>query len=488
MARRIWSLGQSLLAGSFLSLVCIAPIVAQSRGSQGQLTEAEVCRQQRTVEVSFDRGQSYEDSRLGVRLKYENILKTASNSLAELLFNEGSIARVNQSSEFLFKSGLRRFDLENYQHRGCQGYVSATVNEAAIMTETIFFLKEGMALVMAPQNSVGTQIETPDSRINIATKTPVASASFTPDLPLATRKPILIAAMHHVISDMAGYIPPIASLADSGSVVLGQANTNQVKPALPTPDLLVPPEKSSAVIVVHNSTNGTTSVFALTDGDITVSDSDGQNPVSLLGGQTVAVTNGEVGQVREFNLQAFYHAVPLASGLAPGQEDIVAQEPEGVQITLNKVRVETLAALRRQQSKTEFLKDALRDRDTFFDEEYDLPSDNDGLTGQTSSDIINPVVTDGIFVRTGENTATFTDGQGNVTPMTVDFDDDPTITINGNGGISNDAGLSGNNASGTVINPDGTATRIEIFGVNGDEPPVNVPFQGTLTDGIAPDR
>jgi hypothetical protein len=39
-----------------------------------------------------------------------------------------------------------------------------------------------------------------------------------------------------------------------------------------------------------------------------------------------------------------------------------------------------------------------------------------------------------------------------------------------------------------VVDGDGRVTRIQIIGVNGEKPPQNQPFRGSLTTGIAPDR
>ena len=133
-----------------------------------------------------------------------------------------------------------------------------------------------------------------------------------------------------------------------------------------------------------------------------------------------------------------------------------------------------------QGFKRNFLRNALTGRDTGFE-------DFDGQKGEPSTLIIDPVVRPGIFTRTGDNTANFIDINGTVTNITVDFDNQ-SITIGGNSGVTNSLGLSGNNASGTVINADGTLTRVEVFGVELKEPRIGQPFSGTLTTGIAPDH
>jgi len=56
-----------------------------------------------------------------------------------------------------------------------------------------------------------------------------------------------------------------------------------------------------------------------------------------------------------------------------------------------------------------------------------------------------------------------------------------------NGGRSNNAHLSGNNAVGTVFE-NGRVTRIEVFGVKGDRRNEGETYPDTLSNGIAPDH
>jgi hypothetical protein len=353
-------------------------------------------------------------------------LRTSADAIAELLFNEGSIARVDKGTTFRFRQGLRRFELPNRIARN----------------ETIFVLEDGIALIIVPPNGTGTQVETPEGKVNILASAPVAATSLSP------------------------------------------VATKALSRAIAQTDLLAPPQQSSVVMVSHDATTRTTQVFALTDGDITVTDAQGRKTTALIGGQTVPIAQGQVGQVQEFNLAEFYRTVPLAAGLGNGQEAVVAAQPAPVQITLNQARVETIAAIRRQNRDRQgftrtFLQEALSGADGGFN----------GQRGLSNVVIRNPVTTPGIFVRTGENTATFTstvNNRTNQTEIVVDYDQ--TISINGNSGRANNAGLSGNNAVGTVVDGDGRVTRIQVVGVDGEEPPVGQPFRGSLTTGIAPDR
>jgi hypothetical protein len=471
MMRQIRCFGSVLLAGSLLSLISF-PAIAQ----QDRLTDAEVYRLRNNVQLLL-RNQAPRPARVADVLVPQDSLRTALNSIAELLFNEGSIARVDQNTTFRFESGMRRFELRN----------------RIAMNETIFVLENGTALIISPPDSVGTQIQTPESRISIlpggetaAIPTSVRSAQF-PIETLALETPVLVA-MRLLTNSSLKVSPSIPSshLSIGNISSFPQFVPSELAQSDSTADLLPPPERSSAVMVVHDNALNSTQVFALTDGDITVGDRTGEDTVALAGGQTVAVANGQIGEVQEFDLAAFYQSVPLAAGLGPDQESIVAQESESVQVSLNAVRPETLAAVANQRNRligfsSTFLQDALGGIDRDFN----------GQRGESSFVIINPQTTTGTFTVNRYNddvgTATFTDSNGNQIPITVDFDD-RSISINGQRGISNNAGLSGDNASGTVILQNGRAIRVEVFGVNGDRPNAGQNYPGSLTTGIAPDR
>ncbi|NEQ19330.1 MAG: hypothetical protein F6K28_05940, partial [Microcoleus sp. SIO2G3] len=175
-----------------------------------------------------------------------------------------------------------------------------------------------------------------------------------------------------------------------------------------------------------------------------------------------------------------------AAGLAPNQESVLSDDPIAVQTSVEAVRPAIDSAIRDQRRRIDtfagsFLRDALGSVDR----------DYNGQRGVPSSVILEPQTTTGTFEVQEYNDdtgfATFTDAQGNQTNLVVDFDN-RTISINGNQGRSNDANLSGNNAVGTVIFENGRATRIEVFGVDGDRPDAGQAYPGTLTNGIAPDH
>lgn len=415
-------LQQKLLISTLIALSCVTPALAQS---DQPLTRAEVYKLTKIVELLLH-NRTQRLARPKDVVVPRDAVRTGVRSEAQLFFNDKSLIRVDQSSIFRFEPGLRRFKLRNL----------------IALNEMIFKLDSGTALILSPPGSVGTAVETPESQITIFAANPAIANS-----------------RQNVI-------------ANHKSSKLSQNN-----------DLYAPAQKASAVMVIHNQERKTTQVFALTDGDIKITDPRGRKTVALLGGQTVAVKNGVVGNPQEFDLPAFYRTISLASGLGTGQENLVAQEATPVQETIKAVRVETLAALRRQAERFKgftrtFISDALNGT------EGDL-----NPRPSISVRISNPQVVTGTFVRTQGNSAIFIpDGNSNsLTNISIDFAQ-KTVNINGNTGVSNRAGLSGNNASGSVINADGQITQIEVFAVNGQEPQEGIPYRGSLTTGVARDR
>lgn len=476
MVRHQW-FGYYLIAAGLLSWVSAAPATAQ----QQVLTDAEVYRLRNNVQLLL-RNQQPRPAQLNDRLVPQDALRTALNSVAELLFNEGSIARVDANSTFRFESGMRRFQLQN----------------RIAMNETIFILESGIALIISPPDSVGTRIQTPESQINLV---PATAAAALPASGRSAQEPVkpLLVAVRGLGSETAAKLlssKPPTTISWSQAIQLAQAEAPAEIPAeIPAEtegagadaasELLPSPDRSSAVMVVHDAAGSTTQVFALTPG-VSVGERASNETIDLLGGQTVAATSGQLSEVQEFDLEAFYQSVPLAAGLGPDQESVVAQEPAAVQASLNAVRTETIAAVAAQARRlggfaNTFLQDALGS----IDREYD------GQRGESSFVIIGGQETTGTFVYNEDNdSATFTaDDTGEQTIFRVDFDDE-TISIDGQGGgVANDIGLSGNNASGTIIFEEGRATRIEVFDVDEDEPDDGFPYRGTLTEGgIAPDR
>lgn len=413
----IRSYNQKLIVSILLTLSWMTPALAQS----DQLTRAEVYKLIKIVELLLH-DQTARPAKPQDVIVPRDAVRTGVSSEAQLFFNDKSLIRVDQSSTFQFEPGLRRFHLRNL----------------LALNEMIFKLENGTALVLSPPGSVGTEVQTPESQIQI----------------LAVKQ--TTAQKQHIL------------MAANKNNKISQNN-----------NLFIPAQKASAVMVMHDQSRNATQVFALTDGDIKISDQHGKKTVALQGGQTVAVKNGVVGNVQEFDLQGFYRTISLTTGLGPGQENVVAQESPPVQETLKAVRIETLAALRNQAERFRgftrtFLADALNGS------EGDL-----NPRPPVSVRITNSQVTTGTFVRNQDNTATFTPDASNIpqTNISVDFDQG-TVSIDGNTGVSNNAGLSGNNANASVINANGQITQIEVFGVNGEAPEFGIPYRGSLTTGI----
>ncbi|MFN6569137.1 hypothetical protein A6770_10850 [Nostoc minutum NIES-26] len=427
MRQQIWSLTQKLIVSTLLTLSWMTPVLAQS---DQLLTRAEVYKLIKIVELLLQ-NQTRRPAQPKDVIVPRDAVRTGASSEAQLFFNDKSLIRVDQSSTFRFEPGLRRFKLRNL----------------IALNEMIFKLEDGTALILSPPGSVGTEVETPESQISILAARPATNASQMRN--------------------------NLALIAINKSSKISQNS-----------DLFLPAQKASAVMVIHDNTRNTTQVFALTDGDIKISDQKGKKTVALQGGQTVAVRNGLVGKVQEFDLPAFYKSISLTSGLGPGQENLIAQESTPVQETLNAVRIETLAALKNQAQRFKgftrtFLADALNGT------EGDL-----NPRPSVSIRISNPQVTTGTFFRQREgNTAIFIPDNNPNSPTTIGVDfDKGTVTINDNTGVKNQAGLSGNNASASVIDANGQITQIDVFGVNGEAPQRGVGYRGSLTTGVARDR
>ncbi|MBD2386058.1 hypothetical protein [Cylindrospermum sp. FACHB-282] len=422
MKRQIWSLAQKLIISGLVTLYWMTPVFAVQ---DEQLTRAEVYKLIKIVELLLQ-NQTQRPAKQKDVIVPRDAVRTGVSSEAQLFFNDKSLIRVDQSSTFRFEPGVRRFQLPN----------------RIALREMIFKLENGTTLILSPPGSVGTEVETPESKISILAVLPTSNSSE--------------------LRQNSGVAVPVSSTI--------------------TP-LFLPADKASAVMVIHDSARNSTQVFALTDGDIKISDQQNKKTVALKGGQTVAVRNGVVGKVQEFDLQGFYKLITLTGGIGPGQENLVAQESPQVQETLKAVRIQTLAALRNQAKRIEgFTK-------TFLADALDGTEGDLNPRPRASVRIINPQVTTGTFFRREGNVATFIPDNNPNSPkrISVDFDKG-TVTIDGKTGVSNKAGLSGNNASGSVIDANGQITQINVFGVNGDQPQEGIPYRGSLTTGVARDR
>jgi hypothetical protein len=127
-----------------------------------------------------------------------------------------------------------------------------------------------------------------------------------------------------------------------------------------------------------------------------------------------------------------------------------------------------------------FLRDALVGREGTFAE----PNPQRG----ESALIIKPIDSaEGTFIRDTNNSGRFISDSGTIVPISVDFDAQ-TISIGGTSGTSSSVGLSGRNATGTVILRNGEAIRLQVFDVELKEPRIGTPFRGSLIRGVVRDR
>lgn len=378
---------RNILAWLVLSL-CFTPLLAaqdtpikRTEVDDYRLNEAEMYYLSNEVKIRQHLEEIFQNAQLKDSLFPRDILRTGYSSLAKLYFNEGSLARIDENTVFVFRQGLRRFELT-----------------------------QGKGLFVVFPNSGINRIGTSDSNINI------------------------------------------------------QSDLQQV----------------AVVLVTHDGAKNVSTMHALTDGVELGEDR------SLLGGQFVTFADGNAGVPEESDLEEFYKTETLANGLGPGQEHYLDQEPAKVQEKLTKAREATLAAIENQAiriSRQVFVRNALNGVDSGFSDVDDFRGDS------TTIGLIDPQRTPGTFTRTGENTAIFQPSNATdpARPIEVDFDA-RSVTIDGRTGISNDFGLNGNNATGTVIFENGNATRIDVLDVNGSEPAIGETFQGTFTSGLAPDR
>ncbi|WP_017652539.1 FecR domain-containing protein [Fortiea contorta] len=159
MEQRFGSLIGQMIITSILAVSWITPVLAQ----QDLLTRAEVYKLLNEVQLLLKDKPPRSAKQADVLVPLDE-LQTKTRSRAELLFNEGSLARIGSSATFRFKPGLRRFEIQGGGSRA----------------ETILELKNGTALVLTPSGSTATRIETPQSRIDVIAAALPANAQVLP--------------------------------------------------------------------------------------------------------------------------------------------------------------------------------------------------------------------------------------------------------------------------------------------------------------------
>ncbi|MBE7379826.1 MAG: FecR domain-containing protein [Leptolyngbya sp. SIO1E4] len=140
-----WAMGVGLAMSC--GILSESPAIAQSEA----LTRAELYRLQNQVQL-LPYQQPSRPAAIADPLLPRDGVQTQSQSRAELLFNEGSLARIGANSIFRFVPGLRRYQLPDGSTRA----------------EAVLQLEQGIALVMGPAGSATNQVQTPEAEITIA--------------------------------------------------------------------------------------------------------------------------------------------------------------------------------------------------------------------------------------------------------------------------------------------------------------------------------
>ncbi len=139
--------GRSLLVGS----LCSAMWMSATSAASDMLTRAEVYRLVNQAQL-LPNNRPARPARQSDVMVPQDAIKTASRSRAELLFNEGSLARIGSNAVFRFIPGLRGFQLKN-----------------------------GIALIMNLPSTTATKIETLEGQA-IAEIPPTISGATSPPL------------------------------------------------------------------------------------------------------------------------------------------------------------------------------------------------------------------------------------------------------------------------------------------------------------------
>ncbi|MEL6816606.1 MAG: hypothetical protein AAFP03_17630, partial [Cyanobacteria bacterium J06598_3] len=299
---------QGTLTASCIGLIFAPIALAQANKQSGSLTQAEVYSLRNIVQLMLQ-NQPPRSASLQDTLAPRDAMQTGSRSLAELIFNEGSLARLGSNSVFRFVPGLRRYQLP----------------DGSLHSETVFQLQRGVALLVSPPE--GTRAETAGGQVE-----------FT--------------ARDGLIIGRVG----AASPSENRTTTTALQPTNKTLTAQLTAPFTVPftapltaeqQAFTSAAIVISEPESLQMQVITLTDG-VRVFDPQGETVSTLDGGQTITVNNGQLGQVKSFDLREFYATSTLAAGLGPNQEYLLDQQPEAVQEVLRTVRAETQKSIARQ--------------------------------------------------------------------------------------------------------------------------------------------
>jgi FecR protein len=156
------------LGASAIAVVCCSSAVAQSA-----LTSAEVSRISNQVAIDRQAQGTWTPAAVGQTLVPRDAIRTAAQSRAELLFNEGTLVRTGETTIFRFPPGRRSFELVDgsalVMIRPGQGSSTITTPQAIITTHgTGLFVQHSPA-----QNAsiVGVLTDSPAGPVTVSDMT-----------------------------------------------------------------------------------------------------------------------------------------------------------------------------------------------------------------------------------------------------------------------------------------------------------------------------
>lgn len=256
--------------------------------AEKELTSAEVYKILKQVQL-LQRKQTPRPAKLKDVLVPLDALRTGEESGANLLFNEGSLGIIGSKTTFRFKLDMRQGEVGDIARE------ESTTNRNRSTLE----ITEGVAVIMVSPRVETTKVETPQGTVDTVA-------------PLISKQP------------------------------------EQLPPEQLSPDV-TKDSRGSAFAVIVNASNKNVRYLNLTSHPITVTNRQGTKTVTLKGGQTVAINDGVIGEVENFDLKKFYKTTKLAAVLDPEREDLVAKEPKAVQKTLRILRQEASLAIKAQE-------------------------------------------------------------------------------------------------------------------------------------------
>lgn len=484
--------------------------------------------------------EDFEEAELGRRINPEDEVYAGQSSIGALLFNDRSLVRI---------SGKSTNDRAPFSFESDESIEEIIAGTGSFIKTYLTLADGGQALIMVPDGLKGSFIvKTNQGLIEVSTKSSDNQAALPPEQNIpavpqvvcdrtADLGPSIFQEPDSNIEQREFRItsePPEDLGLESAPPTSPQPLEATSEPAPPTaPEPSVPEstpqpleaeleaisqaEESGQITAFYvQEIENTTEIYALTgDEEILVSNlENGSLPnqneqVPLLGGQAVQINRSQISDPQEFNIGDFLSENPLAYGLPIDQSETAVPTGSRVSTELQTFALSTIISTKRSiqlaidsQSKrlrgfrATFLKDALNGTLSRYD--------FNGQQDEESNGNVIGVEIPGTYTwvdppSDDSRTAVFTP-TGGATPthvFVIDFDAE-TLTItnletgqNTQNAISATGTINAGIASGTATLEDATAINGRIFGVPNEDPQTSVPqgttFEGTLTEGLAPD-